>query len=117
MNDFSVNIETNPSFFLDIETSEMLGDIASSSSTATIESSDQSNIVLEIEAASVTDMGTLIIEKFDSYNLEIITHEAINSYTIPDNIPISKIVGNLPVSRIDGLDDYLNAYTFDGGTP
>ena len=38
---------------------------------------------------------------------------------LPDNIPMSKISGNLDVSRIDNLDDYLLNfnYEFDGGTP
>ena len=38
---------------------------------------------------------------------------------LPDNIPMSKISGNLDVSRIDNLDDYLLNfnYVLDGGTP
>ena len=38
---------------------------------------------------------------------------------LPDNIPMSKISGNLDVSRIDNLDDYLLNFNYelDGGTP
>ena len=38
---------------------------------------------------------------------------------LPDNIPMSKISGNLDVSRIDNLDDYLLNFNYelDGGSP
>lgn len=116
MNDYNITIEPSDVFFLEIET-DTLGNISTVESSVTIESSDQSNMILLIETSSLIDLDTIIVEKFDAYNLEIITHEAINSYTIPDNIPINKIVGNLHVSRIEGLDEYLDSYTFDCGTP
>lgn len=38
---------------------------------------------------------------------------------LPDDIPMSKISGNLDVSRIDNLDDYLLNFNYelDGGSP
>jgi len=38
---------------------------------------------------------------------------------LPDNIPMDKISGNLDVTRIDNLDDYLInfQYELDGGSP
>jgi hypothetical protein len=36
---------------------------------------------------------------------------------LPDEIPISIISGNLPVNRVDGLDEYLATIPVDGGTP
>ena len=79
--------------------------------------------------------NTIEIEKYNDYNLELINTEKILASDLPDDIPISKIVGNLSVDRIDGLDeylssfasidatnviglnDYLDGYEFDCGTP
>lgn len=91
---------------------------------------------IEIETSfldTVTD--NIEIERFDSFNIEIVNTEKILWSDLPDNIPMSKISGNLPASRIDGLseylasigqidvnnviglDDYLDAYEFDCGNP
>jgi hypothetical protein len=116
MNDYHLTIDQSNIFFLEIE-SNIIGDVSTVESSMTIESSDQSSMVLLVEASASTDLDDIVVEKFDVYNLEIITHESLNSYVIPDNIPIGKIVGNLHVTRIDGLDEYLDSYTFDCGTP
>lgn len=88
-----------------------------STSTIIIESSDQINNTLIIDAASVADFGSIVIEKSETYNLEITNINGITHYNLPDEIPMSNITGNLHVSRIDGLDDYLDSYSFDCGTP
>jgi hypothetical protein len=105
-------------------------------SNFTIEILEPTINFIEIETSfldTVTD--NLEIERFDSFNLEIVNTEKILWSDLPDNIPMSKISGNLPASRIEGLaeylssigeihvnnviglDDYLDAYEFDCGTP
>ena len=101
-----------------------------------IEIIEPTNNFIEIETSfldTVTD--NLEIERFDSFNLEIVNTEKILWSDLPDNIPMSKISGNLPASRIEGLaeyissigevdvdnviglDDYLDSYEFDCGIP
>lgn len=102
---------------------------------------------IEIETSfldTVTD--TIEIERYDTVNLEIVNTERVLASDLPDDIPMSKIVGNLHYSRIDelglfvqnivssgvgtvhvddlrwgtnniGLNSYLNQYSFDCGTP
>lgn len=91
---------------------------------------------IEIETSfldTVTD--NIEIERFDAFNLEIVNTEKILWTDLPDNIPMSKISGNLSANRVDGLaeylssigeisvnnviglDDYLDAYEFDCGNP
>lgn len=118
MTNFIVQAEQDDTeIILSIEQSPFIGDIEPATATITVESSDQINNTLVIEAAAVADLGSILVEKFDTYNLEITNIDGIAYYILPDEIPISNIVGNLHVSRIDGLDDYLNSYTFDCGTP
>lgn len=64
---------------------------------------------LEIETSTIDILPNIIVE--------IINTEKILASDLPDNIPFSKITGNIPVDRIDGLDDYLDSYAFDCGTP
>lgn len=68
-----------------------------------------------------TSLGSVInnieIERSNDFNLEIVNTEKVLASDLPDDIPMSKIVGNLDVARIDGLDDYLDSYEFDCGTP
>jgi hypothetical protein len=73
--------------------------------------------IIEIETSyldQVTD--SIEIERFDAFNLEIVNTEKILWSDLPDNIPISKISGNLPVNRIDGLDDYITNFLTDNAT-
>jgi hypothetical protein len=89
---------------------------------------------LELETSFGTITNNVEIEKFDIVNVEIVNTEKILASDLPDDIPMSKIVGNLDVSRIDGLaqylanieidaanisdlDDYLDNYEFDCGSP
>jgi hypothetical protein len=117
MTNFTVQTEQDDTeIILTIEQSA-IAEIDSITSTITVESSDQINNTLIIEAASITDFGCIVVEKFDTYNLEITNIDGISHYNLPDEIPMSHIVGNLHVSRIDGLDHYLDSYEFDCGTP
>ena len=118
MTNFIVEPESNDSnVILSIKQESPIAQIESAATIITIESSDQISNTLIIDAVAVADFGSIVVEKFDTYNLEITNKDGISYYMLPDEIPISNIIGNLHVSRIDGLDDYLNSYTFDCGTP
>jgi hypothetical protein len=73
--------------------------------------------ILEVETSFGSIVNNIEIEHFDSFNLEIVNTEKILVNDLPDNIPMSKIVGNLDVARIEGLDEYLDEYEFDCGSP
>lgn len=73
--------------------------------------------ILEVETSFGTVVNNIEIERFDSFNLEIVNTEKVLASDLPDDIPMSKIVGNLDVARIEGLDDYLDNYDFDCGSP
>lgn len=73
--------------------------------------------IIDIETSFSVNVNNVEIERFDVTNIEIINTERILAFDLPDNIPMSKIIGNLDVSRIDNLDNYLDNYEFDGGTP
>jgi hypothetical protein len=73
--------------------------------------------ILEVETSFGSIVNNIEIERFDSFNLEIVNTEKVLASDLPDDIPMSKIVGNLNVSRISGLSGYLNQYVFDCGTP
>lgn len=73
--------------------------------------------IIEIETSyldQITD--SLQIERFDAFNLEIVNTEKILWSDLPDNIPMSKISGNLSVNRIDGLDEYIADFLTDNAT-
>jgi hypothetical protein len=85
---------------------------------------------IEIETSfldTVTD--NIEIERYDVFNVEITNSAVVLASDLPDNIPITKIVGNLSIQRIDfgdpygigssGLSAFLNDYDyeFDCGTP
>lgn len=82
-----------------------------------IEITDYQKNILEIETSFINNINNLEIEVYDTFNLEIVNTEKILASDLPDDIPMSKIVGNLNYSRIEGLDDYLDQYEFDCGTP
>jgi hypothetical protein len=83
----------------------------------TIELTDPQINILTIETSFVNDLDDVVIEVFDTHNIEIVNTEKILVSDLPDNIPMSMIVGNLDVSRIDNLDDYLSEFPIDGGSP
>lgn len=72
---------------------------------------------LQIETSFGNIINNIEIERSNRPIIEIINTAKVLASELPDDIPISKIVGNLHVSRIDGLDDYLDSYEFDCGTP
>jgi hypothetical protein len=96
---------------------------------------DPATNYLEVETSFGANVNNIEIERFGDFNIEIVNTEKILASDLPDNIPMSKIVGNLSVDRIDGLDeylssfgsvdaaniigldDYLDGYEFDCGTP
>lgn len=98
-----------------------------------IEILDPQTNIIEIETSFIDNLNNIEIERYETFNLEIVNTEKILASDLPDDIPMSKIIGNLDVSRIDGLneyiadfaqvnvnnviglDDYLNAYEFDCG--
>jgi hypothetical protein len=69
-----------------------------------------------IETSFLDTIKTLEIERSIS-SVNIIAQSNIISVSDLPDIPFSKITGNIPVSRISGLDDYLDHYSFDCGTP
>jgi hypothetical protein len=83
----------------------------------TIEILEPVTNLLEIETSYGSITNNVEIQLFDSFNLEIINTEKVLASDLPDNIPMSKIVGNLDVARISGLNYYLDNYDFDCGTP
>jgi hypothetical protein len=82
-----------------------------------IEITDPQISILKIETSFIDNSNNLEIERSESFNIELINTEKLLVSDLPDNIPMSKIVGNLSVLRIDGLDDYLDGYEFDCGSP
>jgi hypothetical protein len=72
---------------------------------------------IEVETSFLNYTNNIEIERYETFNLELINTEKILASDLPDDIPMSKIVGNLDVARIEGLDDYLDNYEFDCGTP
>ena len=82
-----------------------------------IEITDPQISILQFETSFVDNINFLEIERYESFNVELINTAKIIASDLPDNIPISKIIGNLSVTRIDGLDDYLDGYEFDCGSP
>lgn len=85
---------------------------------------------IEIETSfldTVTD--SIEIERYDIFNVEITNNAVVLASDLPDDIPMTKIVGNLSIQRIDfgapygigisGLSSFLDDYDydFDCGTP
>lgn len=71
---------------------------------------------LVIETSFLENIQTLEIERYINSVFIINQSNIINVSDLPD-IPFSKITGFLDVSRITGLDSYLDSYSFDCGTP
>lgn len=82
-----------------------------------LEITDPQVSILEIETSFIDNINNIEIERSESFNIELINTEKILASDLPDDIPMTKIVGNLDVARISGLDDYLDSYDFDCGSP
>lgn len=78
-----------------------------------VEITDPQTNILEIETSYLDIVNNIEIERSDSFNIEIINTEKILVGDLPNNIPFTK----LKLEGIDGLNYYLDHYTFDGGTP
>lgn len=78
---------------------------------------DPQTSIIEIETNFIDNINNIEIERSESFNIELINTEKILASDLPDNIPMHKIVGDLDVARISGLDSYLNNYAFDCGSP
>lgn len=82
-----------------------------------LEITDPQVSILDIETSFIDNINNIEIERSEAFNIELINTEKILASDLPDNIPMDKIVGNLDVARISGLDDYLDNYAFDCGSP
>lgn len=82
-----------------------------------IELLEPQTTIISLETSYTSELGDVEVTLYDNYNLEIVNTERILASDLPDNIPMSKIIGNLDVSRIDNLDLYLSTIDVDGGTP
>jgi hypothetical protein len=73
--------------------------------------------IISIETSFLDVIGVVEVERFLSPSVNILSRSAIIGVNDLPNIPFSKIIGNIDVSRINNLDDYLDEYAFDCGTP
>ena len=78
---------------------------------------EQETNLLEIETSYLDSFDNIEIERYETFNIDIINTEKLLASDLPDDIPMSKIIGNLHVSRIDGLADYISNIDIDGGSP
>lgn len=78
---------------------------------------NDTNHLLEIETSYNNTINNLDIEISETFQIELINTEKMLPSDLPDNYPMSRITGNLHVTRIDGIDNYLDNYHFDCGTP
>lgn len=83
----------------------------------TVEISEPQVHIIDIETSFVENVNNIEIERYEYYNIDIINTEKILPSDLPDGYPMNQVYGDLPVSRISGLADYLNSYEFDCGTP
>jgi hypothetical protein len=69
---------------------------------------------LDVSTSFIENVNNIEIERSENFNLEIINTEKILWSDLPDNIPISKISGNLHYTRIDGLGSYVSGIMISG---
>lgn len=69
---------------------------------------------LDVSTSFIENINNIEIERSENYNLEIINTEKILWSDLPDNIPMSKISGNLHYSRIEGLETFVSSFTASG---
>lgn len=81
-----------------------------------VEILDPQEYFLQLETSFGDRVNNLEIERSNNSIIEIINTSKVLVSDLPD-IPFDKILGNLSVARIDGLDDYLDNYEFDCGSP
>lgn len=106
------NIIENIDNIIDIEYgSSLLNSIQQGSLSIEI---NEDQHILNLESSYINTINNLEIQKYNDYDL-VLTNLVYAS--LPDSVPMSIITGNLHVSRIDGLDNYLSTIPVDGGTP
>lgn len=71
--------------------------------------------IIEIDTSYIDNINNIEIERYETVNLELINTEKILVSDLPDNIPMSKISGNLSVNRIDGLSSYISTFLTNEG--
>jgi hypothetical protein len=64
--------------------------------------------IITIESSFIDNVGLVEIERFDRPSVNIISGL--------DNITVSDLP-DIPVNKIIGLDEYLDQYQFDCGSP
>ena len=74
--------------------------------TVVIENIDPN--IITIESSYIDNIGVVEIERFERPSVNIIT--GISSIQVSD-------LPDIPVDKIIGLDDYLDNYAFDCGSP
>jgi hypothetical protein len=73
--------------------------------------------IIEVETSFIDNVTSSIeIERYEVFNVEVVNTEKILWSDLPDNIPMSKISGNLHYSRIDDLDYYLTQFLSQNAT-
>jgi hypothetical protein len=99
-------------------------------STFYVDIVDRPIYYLTIDCTINDSISNIDIIKYNDYNLEIINADKIlptDYIGLIDNFPLSSTIGNLPISRLDfetpygvgfsGLNNYLDQYEFECGTP
>lgn len=64
--------------------------------------------IIVVESSYIDSVGVVEIERFGAPSVNILT--GLSPVTLSD-------LPDIPVSKLVGLDDYLDAYEFDCGTP
>jgi len=82
-----------------------------------VEIVDTETNIVEIETSYIDNINNIEIERYETYNVDVINTEKILPSDLPDTYPMNKIIGDLSVYRVSGLSNYLNSYSFDCGTP
>lgn len=76
--------------------------------------------IIELETSTqhkTIEIETATIDSLPNITVEILSGDRVIVDVPDDSIPFSKISGDIPVDRISGLDEYLDSYAFDCGTP
>jgi hypothetical protein len=73
--------------------------------------------IISIETGFIDNIGVVEIERQLSPSVNILGPNTVVNVSDLLEIPFSRVTGTLDVSRLSGLDNYLNHYNFDCGTP
>lgn len=112
MSDFIISIESDNNNIDILNTSQIVTNSLVIDPIVQIEETGDTTVT--IECCVIDNISNLEIIKYNDYDLVLTNTVYAN---LPDEIPMSIITGNLSVGRIDGLDEYLDSYAFDCGSP